>query len=202
MTVVDIVSTGVANTASVRAAFGRLGCETRFVERTEQIRGAQLLVLPGVGAFNAAMDQLRRNDWSDPLRQRVVDRRPTLAICLGMQLLGAGSSEAPEDTGLECVPVTAERFDADVRVPHMGWSRVTASSNCEILASGAAYFAHSFRWREEPAQWDAATATNGASFIAGIERGPVVACQFHPDLSGDYGSDLLRRWLRVGGASW
>ena len=128
MTVVDIVSTGVANTASVRAALGRLGCETRFVERAERIRDAEFLVLPGVGAFDAAMDQLRSRDWSEPIRERVLDRRPTLAICLGMQLFGSGSSEAPDDAGLDCVAATAERFGNDVRVPHMGWSPVTAGT--------------------------------------------------------------------------
>ena len=218
MTVVDIVSTGVANTASVRAAFGRLGCGTRFVEGAEQIRDAQFVVLPGVGAFDAAMTHLRGRDWSEPLRERVANRRPTLAICLGMQLFGTGSGEAPDDAGLDCVAATATRFSADVRVPHMGWSQVTAAAGCEILASGAAYFAHSFRWvgqpgqhevgqpgqheEGEPREWSAATADHGTEFVAAIESGPVVACQFHPELSGDYGSELLRRWLRAGGASW
>ena len=202
MTCVDIVSTGVANTASVRAAFDRIGCETRFVEQAAQIRNSQLLVLPGVGAFGAAMDQLRGRDWSEPLRQRVIDRRPTLAICLGMQLLGAGSSEAPDDVGLGCVPASAERFDVDVRVPHMGWGRVEAAAGCEILTTGVAYFAHSFRWSAATGGWAAAKATNGASFVAAVECGPVVACQFHPELSGDYGADLLCRWLAAGGTSW
>lgn len=205
MMVVDIVSTGVANTASVGAAFRRLGWEMRFVQRAGQIRDAEFLVLPGVGAFDAAMDHLRSKDWSEPIRERVSERRPTLAICLGMQLLGSGSSEASDDPGLDCVAATAERFDGDVRVPHMGWSPVTAAADCRILESGAAYFAHSFRWLGQPGEpgvWSTAMADHGTPFVAAIESGPVVACQFHPELSGDYGSDLLRRWLRAGGASW
>lgn len=202
--VVDIVSTGVANTASVRAAFVRLGYTTRLAASAAAIRNARFLVLPGVGAFPAAIEQLQNAAWMHPLRERLSEGRPTLAICLGLQLLGTGSDEAPGVEGLGIVPARASRFaddDRDLRVPHMGFNRVVADPDCEILTSGDAYFAHSYRWDTLPANWHGATTEHGGPFVAAVERGRVLACQFHPELSASYGSDLLMRWLRRGGAS-
>lgn len=199
---VEIVATGVGNTASVRAGFARLGCETEVVTSPERIREARLLVLPGVGAFAAAMSRLGESEWVAPLQARVTERRPTLAVCLGMQLLGSGSGEAEDCPGLECVTNRAERFPPEVRVPHMGWSTVTASAGCELLEDGAAYFAHSYLWRARPEGWRAAVSRHGEEFLAAAESGPVLACQFHPELSGAYGEALLRRWLAKGEKSW
>lgn len=201
---IHIVATGVANTASVCAAFRRLGCVTEFVKTLEDIRSASLLVLPGVGAFAAAMTRLRSADQVDVLRQRIAAGRPTLAICLGMQLLGASSEESPGEPGLGIVDAVATRFDAAVRVPHMGWNRVVADPDCELLRTGDAYFANSYRWPAEAAaesavtSWSVGRAVHGGPFLAAVERGPVLACQFHPELSGEYGAELLRRWLRRG----
>ena len=97
---VSVVATGVANTASVCAALRRLGCVTEMVTTPEDTAAAEFLVLPGVGAFAAAMTRLREADQIDALRQRVAADRPTLAICLGMQLFGTGSEEAPGEAGL------------------------------------------------------------------------------------------------------
>lgn len=198
---VHIVATGVANTASVCAAFHRLGCEPVFVERFEEVRDATHLVVPGVGAFGAAMARLRERDWVEPLVHRIRDGRPTFAICLGLQLLGAGSSESPGDPGLACVPEVAAPFARGTRTPHMGWNQVRADSECRLLESGAAYFAHSYCWGGVPDGWAGARTEHAEPFVSAIEREAVVACQFHPELSGDYGADLMRRWLRAGGAS-
>jgi imidazole glycerol-phosphate synthase subunit HisH len=205
MTRVHVVATGVANTASVCAAFARLECETVMITHADEILRAEYLVLPGVGAFTAGMAKLRERDWAEPLRRRVADARPTLAICLGMQLLGSGSEESGsvesgDDQGLGVVSPRADRFSTAVRVPHMGWNRVEADPDCAVVESGFAYFAHSYRWTTPPPGWLAAYADHGAAFVAAAERGAVVACQFHPELSGEFGSRLLRRFLRVGGA--
>jgi len=179
---VEIVATGVGNTASVRAGFARLGWETALVTSPARIREARLLVLPGVGAFASAMARLREFEWVEPLRERVAERRPTLAVCLGMQLLGSGSGEAEDCPGLESVTNQAEEFEPEVRVPHMGWTSVTVSAGCELLENGAS--------------------NHGGEFLAAAEHGPVLACQFHPELSGAYGEALLRRWLAKGDESW
>ena len=87
------------------------------------------------------------------------------------------------------------RFDDSVRVPQFGWNTVEADSSCEVLADGCAYFANSYRLAEVPDGWSGAVCEYGGEFVAAIERGAVVACQFHPELSGRWGLELLSRWL-------
>lgn len=194
---VAIVATGVGNTASVVAAFTRLGCATRLVSEPGEVESAGYLVLPGVGAFAAAMEKLNSAGLVELLRQRILDQRPTLSICLGLQLLGVGSEEDPNCQGIGCAPVQSSKFEAGLRVPHMGWNQVRAASDCELLGSGEAYFAHSYLWRECPDGWSPAMTTHGEEFVSAVERGAVLACQFHPELSGAYGAGLLTRWLET-----
>jgi imidazole glycerol phosphate synthase glutamine amidotransferase subunit len=199
------VKTGVANTASVMTALTRLGAEPREVEDADTIRRAARIVLPGVGAFGPAMKTLRERGWDGALRARIADDRPTLAICLGFQLLGGGSQESPGIRGLEVFSATARRFEfgesesgrATPRVPHLGWNQVRAQG-CEGLWDGEAYFAHSYYLSEVPAGWRAAWTTHGHDFIAALQRGRVLACQFHPELSGAWGRQLLTDWLERG----
>src|SRR6266481_5421789 len=90
---------------------------------------------------------------------------------------------------------TCRRLPADVRIPHLGWNRVTPEPEARLLAPGVAAFANSYALREGPAGWTTAWTTHGAPFIAALERGTAIACQFHPELSGAYGAALLERWL-------
>jgi len=119
----------------------------------------------------------------------------TLAICLGLQLFAARSAESPGVTGLARWPLAVEAFPRSVRVPQLGWNRVTADGNCRILRDGTFYFANSYRLTESPAATRAAWGEHGGRFVAAMEDGPLLACQFHPELSGPAGADLLGRWL-------
>jgi imidazole glycerol phosphate synthase glutamine amidotransferase subunit len=195
VTEVVVIRTGTANLASVGAALERAGRTVRFSEDPADAEGADLVVLPGVGAFGpvaARLDELRLRD---PLTRRIAAGRPTLAICLGLQLLAAASEESPGAPGLGVVPATATAFAEGLRVPHLGWNRVAAGHGCTLLADGAAYFANSFKLDAVPAGWAGATADHGGAFVAALERGPVLACQFHPELSGAWGQALIERWL-------
>jgi len=196
-----VASTGTANTASVLAAFMRLGCEVRTTQAPEEVRDAEFVVLPGVGALAAAMQQLEARELSGALRERVAAGRPTLAICLGMQLLGEASDESPGAPALGLAAFRSVQLDGDVRVPHLGWNRVEPDAGCALLEPGYAYFAHSFCVREVEGDVVAARTDYGAPFVCAFERGALLACQFHPELSGAYGRDLLARWLAKGGAS-
>lgn len=192
-----VVRTGTANLASVLAALVRLGVRARASNDATDIERAERLILPGVGAFGTAMDRLQADRLIEPLRRRIVAGRPTLAICLGMQLLFDGSQESPGQAGIGIVPSTLQRFTGDVRVPQMGWNRLMADDACRILQSGYAYFANSYRATQTLPGWSVATADHGGPFLAAIERGAVVACQFHPELSGAFGLGLIRRWLSL-----
>ena len=159
------------------------------------IEAADWLVLPGVGAFGAAVKTLRGRDVCRALADRLRAGRPTLAVCLGLQLLCQSSDESPGVAGLGVIAATVTRFPATVRVPQLGWNRVVAESKCAVLKAGSAYFANSYRLVECPSGWNAAYADHGGRFVAALERGAVLACQFHPELSGRWGLDLLRAWL-------
>ena len=195
---VTIIATGVANTASVAAALRRCGAVTELTVDRDRVRTAEHLILPGVGSFAAGMACLREHDLSAVLRERVQSGRPTLAICLGMQLLFAESEESPGVKGLGIVDDVVRRFGDEVRIPQFGWNRVEAGDGCRLLESGWAYFANSYRAERGPDDWSCATADHGGTFIAAMERGGLLACQFHPELSGPWGLSLVRRWSNAG----
>jgi imidazole glycerol phosphate synthase glutamine amidotransferase subunit len=198
---VVVVRTGTANLASVLAALHRAGAKPVLSHDPAVVRDATHAVLPGVGAFAAAMDGLRADGLVDVLADRIAARRATLAICLGLQLFGEGSEESPHAAGLAVLPFRARLFRGDQRVPHLGWNHVEPDPECELLSPGHAYFAHSYFVADAPAEWCAGRTEYGERFVAALERGPVLACQFHPELSGAWGLDLLRRWIARGGES-
>ncbi len=192
---VVVVPTGTANMASVAAAFRRIGTELSEVRSPEEIRSAHRLVLPGVGAFAAAIERIDERQWRQALVDRIGEGRPTLAICLGMQLLCEKSDESPGVSGLGVVSGTVTRLPEHLTVPQLGWNQVMPAPGSRFLTPGWAYFANSYRLTSVPNDWTSARTSYGGSFVSAIERGNLLACQFHPELSGDWGSELLSRWL-------
>lgn len=190
---VAVVRTGSANLASVLAALRRLGAVPRVVEDAGAVREAPRCVLPGVGYFSAAMARLQALGLVEALRERAQAGAPLLAICLGLQLLGSGSDESPGMAGLGVIAARARRLPDGVRVPQLGWNRVVPEGD-GLVEEGFAYFANSFALREAPEGWQSAHTTHGERFVAAIARGPQLACQFHPELSGRWGAALLERW--------
>lgn len=192
---VVIIDTGVANIASLLAAFERLGRPARLTDSAVELADAAHVVLPGVGAFRAGMERLNSAGLAEPLRERIANGAPTLAVCLGLQLLCESSEESPGVAGLGVVPSQVTRFGDTVRVPQFGWNEVAPTRDAELLEPGFAYFANSFRVQRLPEGWTGATADHDGPFVAALERGGLLACQFHPELSGRWGSELLGRWL-------
>ncbi len=192
---VAVCHTGTANLASVMAALRRAGAAPRLTEAPATVLEAGHVVLPGVGSFGAAMDTLGPSGAADALRERMARGRPTLAICVGLQLLCRASTESPGAAGLGLIDDVITRFPAQVRVPQFGWNAVTPENGCAVLTAGHAYFANSYRLETAPQGWRAAMANHGGPFVAALERGALVACQFHPELSGSWGGALLGRWL-------
>jgi glutamine amidotransferase len=197
MSEVVILRTGTANLASVAAALHRAGCTVRISESPLDATEAGRLVLPGVGAFGAVAERIDTLGLRAPLADRIRAGRPTLAICLGLQLLGDGSEESPGAAGLGVIGATATAFPNGVRRPQLGWNRVAAGNGCRLLDDGAGYFANSFKLDVVPDGWAGALTDHGGEFVAAIERGAVLACQFHPELSGEWGQGLVERWLEA-----
>jgi imidazole glycerol phosphate synthase glutamine amidotransferase subunit len=193
-TEVVVAPTGTANLASVRAALARLGASPRLAEDAAMIAAATHVVLPGVGSFGAAMAGLREAGLDAALAARIKAGGATLAMCVGLQVLFEASDESPHATGLAVLPGRVGRFPESVRVPQFGWNRVAPEPSCRLLEPGYAYFANSYRVLEAPG-CAVATAEHGGTFVAALEQGRVLACQFHPELSGAYGHALISRWL-------
>ena len=195
---IAIVRTGTANLASVCAAFQRLGTKFRIVDRPSDLQPAEVVVLPGVGTFAAGMNALKKADWISPLAQRYQDDLPTLAICLGLQLLAEGSDEGPGISGLGIIPGRASKFPDNVCSPQFGWNRLEGTGN--IAPNGYVYYANSYCLQNlealRLAGWNVATSVHGIEFVAAIHRGNWLACQFHPELSSDFGLKLLGNWLQ------
>lgn len=192
---VVVVPTGTANIASVLAAFRRLGATPELASGSEDVASADRVVLPGVGSFGAAVDEVDRTGMREALRGRIDEDRPTLAVCVGMQLLATASEESEGADGLGVVTDGVRRFSDTVRVPQLGWNRVSAGDGCRFVDDGWAYFANSYRLEKTPQGWSGAVTDHGGSFVSAMERGSVLACQFHPELSGAWGSAVLGRWL-------
>lgn len=189
-----ILPTGTANLASVEAAFKKLGASTARADNPDDIADAARVVLPGVGTFGATMAGLKRGGFAGPIAERVRAGKPTLTMCVGLQVLFETSEESPGAEGLGVVPGEVGRFPSDVSVPQFGWNRLEAEAACRYVESGYAYFANSYRVRAAPG-FATAIAHHGEPYIAAFEHGDVVACQFHPELSGAFGLALMRRWL-------
>ena len=195
MTAVAIVDSGVANLGSVRAAFARLGAEAVVTRDPAVLRAAPRVLLPGVGAFDAAMSALREAQLVECLRALT---QPLLGICLGMQLLFERSEEGREaGLGILRGAVTKLRADDAARVPHMGWNTVEQVEASPLLAGveagDHAYFVHSYAVADGPLTL--ARCMHGESFSAVVGDGRVFGAQFHPERSARTGATVLRNFL-------
>jgi glutamine amidotransferase len=197
---VAIVDAGGANFASVRCALERVGARVALARDADGLRGAERIVLPGVGAAAPAMALLRERGFEHTLRSASV---PLLGICLGMQLLFAASAEGEVAT----LGVLQGRVDAlppapGVRVPHMGWNVVSPTRPSPLFDGIAAgtrmYFVHGFG--AAPGEDCVAETVHGAPFAAAVQRGNVLGVQFHPERSAAAGARLLANFLRMAAA--
>lgn len=194
MTAVAIADSGVANLASIRSAFSSLGIETRVTADPAEFTTAPFGVVPGVGAFGAGMVALSASGLDEAIKERARLGQPLLAVCLGMQLLGTGSEENPGVEGLGIIDESFVALAGSMRLPHLGWNRVEAAAG-GLLGSGDAAFANTYCLPRMPDGWVGAWTDYGTRFVSAVQRGRLLATQFHPELSGQFGMDLLRRWL-------
>lgn len=198
-TEVVVVRTGTANMASVLAGLRRAGAAPRLSEQAEDIAQASHVMVPGVGAFGATLAELRLSGLVEVLQERMArPDRATLGICMGMQLFCEASEESPGIEGLGVVPVHVRRFGPEVRIPQLGWNLARPQPGCKLLTEGFVYFANSYHLPFVPAGWQGATSEHGRTFVAALERQNQLLCQFHPELSGPWGIDLMARWISAG----
>lgn len=200
---ITIIDYGMGNLRSVQKGFARVGYEAEITDRPERVAAADKLVLPGVGAFGDAMDELRRRDLVEPICDSIAAGRPFLGICLGLQLLFDSSDEGGLHAGLGILPGRIVRFDLPpgYKVPHMGWNQLELCGACPLLdgtPQGAyVYFVHSYYAAPRDPLLAAAVARYPEPFAAVVARGNVMATQFHPEKSQTVGLEMLRRFAKL-----
>ena len=196
----------MGNLGSVANMLKKLGSPVRITDSLSDIEKASKIILPGVGAFDRAMERINKGNLIDVLRNKALeDRVPFLGICLGMQLLTSRSEEGSLD-GLGFIPAEAHRFhfpgDETLRVPHMGWNLVhgTESSDLtrELPEEPRFYFVHSYYVTvEDPRHSLLKTTYGGIKFDSGIRRDNIIGVQFHPEKSHKYGLWFLRKFVEM-----
>lgn len=199
---IAIVDYGMGNLRSVQKGLERVGCKAQVTREPQQIVSARGVVLPGVGAFSACMENLRRFGLVEAIREVVLQRKPFLGICLGFQLLFTESEEFGPQKGLDLFPGKVVGFHPQngLKVPHMGWNRIVKKKESPFLQGitdgDYLYFVHSYYVTPADVSVVATTTTYGASFVSSIATDHLFACQFHPEKSQKIGLRILDNFAR------
>lgn len=200
---IGIIDYGMGNVGSIANMLKRLGIPSRISCDPSDLAACGRLVLPGVGAFDAAIERLDDAGLTSVLNQLVIDeQKPILGICLGMQLMTRRSEEGTRQ-GLGWVAAEAIRFQnprrSDLKIPNMGWRHTRPTNDSPVFASTMEerrfYFVHSYHVCCENEQDIAATATHGIQFVAALSLGHIHGVQFHPEKSHRYGMQLFRDFV-------
>ena len=210
-----IIDYGVGNLRSVEKAFAASGHTARVTGDADAIRRAERVVLPGVGAFGAAINTLRASGLEAATLEAAHSGRPFLGICVGMQLLFSESEEMGTHQGLNLIPGRVKRFGErnlgqaakNVKVPQIGWNalhfptgRTTPSPLFAGLSEGAtAYFLHSFYCTPDDESAVAAQTDFIAPYCSAVTKANIMGVQFHPEKSGSVGLQILDNWARWNG---
>jgi imidazole glycerol-phosphate synthase subunit HisH len=206
---VAIIDYGIGNLRSAEKAMQKAGADAFLTRNPSEIAAAQGVVLPGVGAMGRCIEALRQSGLQGAALDAVASGRPFLGVCVGMQMLHAGSTEFGGVEGLGVFPGSVVELqpqpehDRPLKVPHMQWNRLQQVQPSQLLAGMPdelwVYFVHSFA--PEPHPYVVATAQYGGPVSAIVERANVMGTQFHPEKSGAHGLSLLGQFVKLCGAS-
>lgn len=193
---VDLIDIG-GNFGSISRCLDRLGVRYKKINSSGQLDGDQLdgsrpIILPGVGAFGAVMQHLQQNGLAETIEKHVNNGTPILGLCVGHQVLFAGSMESPQIAGLNLLPGKVVKFKHG-KIPQIGWNKITPTKNGG--AEEYVYFVNSFYACPEEDEMVSYTANYYGKFCAAVSHRNITAFQFHPEKSGAAGERLLRRWL-------
>ncbi len=203
---IAIVNYQMGNLRSVGNAFEALGEPFVITDRAEDLRAAEGILIPGVGAFRDGMKNLQAANLVTVLREEVlVKKKPFFGVCLGMQLLAKKSYEHGEYEGLGFINATVEKLapsDPSFRIPHMGWNKLRRTARDsqlfkDIVGPAVTYFVHSYQLVPEPGAEGMVTSTcyHGQDITATIEQDTIWGAQFHPEKSQTAGLALLKNFI-------
>ena len=200
-----IVDYGLGNLGSILNMLKYLNIEAEISNNYQSISDAKKLILPGVGSFDNGMKNLKSSGLYDILNQEVmVNKKPILGICLGMQLM-TNSSEEGKDAGLGWVNASTKKFDfgpeTGLKVPHIGWNRIKIQHQVPLVSNlsdvAKFYFVHSYYISCHDSNDIVSSTTFGIEFTSIFARGNVYGCQFHPEKSHKYGMSLLKNFNNI-----
>ncbi len=199
---IGIIDYGFGNLQSVTNALDFLGVASFISTDVDELKQADKLILPGVGAFKDAIDKLRETGIDKMLEEYTKAGKPLLGICLGMQLLFDSSSEFGDHKGLGLLPGNVVKFDVDLKIPHMGWNALDIKKREPLFAGlddeAYVYFVHSYHLVTE-ADVVSATTYYGKEVQVAAQKGNVFGLQFHPEKSGDTGLRILKNFASLEG---
>lgn len=201
---IAIIDYGMGNVASIYNMLDHLNIDAVITSDPTAILEASHLILPGVGAFDHAMEILVTSKLDQTIKAFASTGKPVLGICLGMQLLGLSSEEGQQE-GLGLIPFSNKRFPKDqlgeLRIPHMGWNQVTVIDNNfisqQLRPDSRFYFVHSYFAAEVPNEYQWLEADYGIKFTAAVKKDNIFGTQFHPEKSHVFGMNLLQAFAEV-----
>jgi glutamine amidotransferase len=195
ITIIDYKS---GNLKSISNGFRKIGAEYRITDDKDVIANSDYLVLPGVGAFGSAMENLK--PFEDVIHEHVSDDKPFLGICLGQQVLMGSSDESPDVEGLNLFGGHVERLPEGVKIPHMGWNRLNVLNDSPILEGIDGqyfYFVHSYHVVPDDEGIIAGVCEYGEDIVASLSQNNLFSTQFHPEKSGVAGLRILRNFTNL-----
>ena len=195
ITIIDYKS---GNLKSISNGFKKIGAEYQISDDKEIIAGSDFLVLPGVGAFGSAMENLK--PFEDVIHEHVNDDKPFLGICLGQQVLMGSSEESVGVEGLNLFNGHVERLPEGVKIPHMGWNKLDVRNDSPILEGIDGeyfYFVHSFHVIPDDEKIISGTCDYGIEVVASLSQNNLFSTQFHPEKSGKAGLKILKNFTNL-----
>lgn len=201
---IRIIDYGVGNLFSLRSSLRAIGIDADYTGNPAEIRKADKLILPGVGAFRDAREALRSTGLDRVVREEAGKGKPLMGICLGMQMLFDRSYEYGEYEGLglipgEIVPMDG-RIPKDLPIPHIGWNELMLKQPSPLMKNTAngdyVYFVHSY-YAETPVEYVIATTEYGVEMTAAVQKDNVYGCQFHPEKSSEVGLSILKAFCEL-----
>ncbi|MCQ9208814.1 MAG: imidazole glycerol phosphate synthase subunit HisH [Omnitrophica bacterium] len=200
---IAVVDYGLGNLRSVSKAIEAVGAETKVTNDLKDLAHAAAIVLPGVGAFKRAIENLKRLDIIPAILQAIKEGKPFLGICLGLQILFTESAEHGKTKGLDVIPGEVKKFTSSVKIPHMGWNSLDfkAESSKSKIFEGIPdksyfYFVHSYYVKPKDKQTIVTTTEYGQEFVSAVNRDNLWGVQFHPEKSEKLGLKVLENFCQ------